>query len=73
MNRFSKLATTLAVLPVLAVAGHAFADSPPQLGGGADVYGCEGGIFNQLLPAIVLGDPTEIQVGQGPVEIAANA
>jgi hypothetical protein len=38
MNRFSKLAAALAVLPVLAVAGHALADSPPQLGGGADVY-----------------------------------
>jgi|SRR5579862_154064 len=38
MNLISKLATTLAVLPVLAISGQAFADSPPQLGGGADVY-----------------------------------
>lgn len=38
MNRFSKLAAVLAVLPILAVASPVFADSPGQLEGGSIVY-----------------------------------
>lgn len=38
MTRFSKLAIVLAAVPVFGIAAHAMADSPPQLGGGSDVY-----------------------------------
>jgi hypothetical protein len=38
MIRFSKLVAALAVLPILAVASPALADSPGQLGGGSEVY-----------------------------------
>jgi hypothetical protein len=38
MNRFSKLAAALAVVPVLAITGSALADSPGQLEGGTGVY-----------------------------------
>src|SRR3569833_1069971 len=38
MKIVSKLAATAAILPIVAFASTAFADSPPQLGGGADVY-----------------------------------
>lgn len=38
MNRFSKLATALAVVPVLAITGTAFAESPGQLTGGSNTF-----------------------------------
>src|SRR5690348_7382990 len=38
MSRFSRLATALAVVPVLAVSGSALAGSPGQLAQGAGLY-----------------------------------
>jgi hypothetical protein len=38
MTKLSKLAAVLAAVPVLAISGAALADSPGQLGSGAEVY-----------------------------------
>ena len=62
MNRFSKLAAVLAILPVFAIAAPAIADSPGQLEGGSIVYELkdvtQGGSYS---PAISASACDEVQ------------